>query len=37
MIKEVKLEDFGFDYNRFEKDQTLGYAESQILVVAKKR
>ena len=36
-IKEVKLGDFGFDYNNFEEDQTLGNAESHILIVAQKR
>jgi ubiquinone/menaquinone biosynthesis C-methylase UbiE len=36
-IKEVRLEDSGFDYNKFQEDQTLGNAESHILVVGQKR
>jgi len=36
-IKEVRLEDSEFDYSKFEEDQTLGRAESQILIVAQKR
>ena len=35
-VKKIELEDSNFDYSRFEEDQTLGNAESQILIVAQK-
>jgi len=36
-IKEIREESFGFDYSKFEEDQTMGNAESQILIIGQKR
>jgi len=36
-VETIKFEDYGFDYNNFEADQTLINAEAQILIVARKK